>query len=142
MRGILWGGVIMAGLTAAQLAAAHPPTGNVQHDDVAALIESVRAATLRFEDVNVALVEGYIPDPAGQCVTEEAHGIPPNGVPWVSTTCVPTCSASRSPRRGSTAPLGLGRRAPQQDNNGLLNRHNSLIQNEGAVGAGPKSATL
>ncbi|MDN3521876.1 hypothetical protein [Halomonas ramblicola] len=76
MRAVLWGGVIVAGLTAAQLAAAYPPTGSVQSDEVAALIESVRAATLRFEDVNVALTEGYIPDPSGECVTAAAHGMP------------------------------------------------------------------
>ncbi|PXY00565.1 hypothetical protein CR157_05665 [Halomonas sp. LBP4] len=58
------------------MAAAPPPTGNVQNDEVAALIESVRAATLRFEDVNVALAEGYLPDPSGQCVTAEVEGMP------------------------------------------------------------------
>ncbi len=66
----------MIGLTAAPLAAAYSPTGNVQGEEVTALIESVRAATLRFEDVEVALAEGYVPDPSGECVTAAAHGMP------------------------------------------------------------------
>lgn len=76
MRGIMWGGVIVAGLAAAPLATAHPSAGQVRDDEVTALIEAVRAATQRFEDVNVALAEGYLPDPSGQCVSAEAHGMP------------------------------------------------------------------
>jgi hypothetical protein len=37
-------------------------------------LEEVRAATARFQDVNVALAEGYIMDPAGMCVTAEMEG--------------------------------------------------------------------
>lgn len=66
----------MVGLAAAPLVAAYAPTGNVQSAEVTALIESVRAATLRFEDVEVALAEGYIPDPSGECSTAAAHGKP------------------------------------------------------------------
>ena len=36
----------------------------------------IRAATERFQDVQVALAEGYIPDPAGMCVTAEMEGRP------------------------------------------------------------------
>jgi hypothetical protein len=45
-------------------------------DDVAAQVEAVRLATERFADVNVALAEGYIPDPSGHCVSAEAEGLP------------------------------------------------------------------
>jgi hypothetical protein len=71
MRGILWGGVIAAGLASAGL-----PTGNLMADDTEAMIETLRAATQRFEDVNVAKAEGYMPDPSGTCVNAEAHGMP------------------------------------------------------------------
>lgn len=36
----------------------------------------MRAATERFRDVNVALAEGYIPDPMGFCDTAEMMGQP------------------------------------------------------------------
>ncbi|MEQ6917146.1 hypothetical protein [Halomonas aquatica] len=70
MRGILWGGVFAAGLASACL-----PAGNLMADDTQAMIDAMRAATQRFEDVNVALAEGYVPDPSGQCVSAEAHGM-------------------------------------------------------------------
>lgn len=38
---------------------------------------AVRQATERFQDVNVALAEGYIPDPANLCETAEMMGRPP-----------------------------------------------------------------
>ncbi|WP_204758336.1 hypothetical protein [Halomonas urmiana] len=78
MRAILWGGVIVAGLTAAPLIAAQslPDQDAIQSDEATALIESVRAATRRFEDVNVSLAEGYVPDPSGECVSAKAHGLP------------------------------------------------------------------
>jgi len=37
---------------------------------------AIRSAAERFKDVNVALAEGYIPDPAGMCVTAEMEGQP------------------------------------------------------------------
>jgi len=74
MRAVMWGGVILAGLTAAPLVTASPPPG--QNAEATALIEAVRAATRRFEDVNAALAAGYVPDPSGECVTAEAHGAP------------------------------------------------------------------
>jgi hypothetical protein len=39
-------------------------------------LDALRAATERFRDVNVALAEGYIPDPSGMCVTAEMEGRP------------------------------------------------------------------
>lgn len=39
-------------------------------------LAEVRAATERFHDVNVALAEGYIRDPADMCVTAEMEGRP------------------------------------------------------------------
>jgi len=44
--------------------------------DEAAEIAAVRAATEKYKDVNVALAEGFIPDPAGQCVTAAEEGLP------------------------------------------------------------------
>jgi hypothetical protein len=39
-------------------------------------LEHVRAATERFRDVKVALAEGYIADPMGECVTAAGIGYP------------------------------------------------------------------
>jgi hypothetical protein len=39
-------------------------------------LAEVRAATERFQDVQVALTAGYIPDPSGMCVTAEMEGRP------------------------------------------------------------------
>jgi hypothetical protein len=40
-------------------------------------LEEVRAATERFQDVNVALAEGYIRDPFDICEVAENMGLPP-----------------------------------------------------------------
>ena len=72
MRGILWSGVIVAGLTAAGV-----PAGSSQTDEITETIAAIRAAAERFEDVNVALAEGYIPDPSGEYVKAGKHGLPP-----------------------------------------------------------------
>ncbi len=40
-------------------------------------LEAVRAATEKYMDVNVALADGYIPDPSGHCVEAAAEGLPP-----------------------------------------------------------------
>lgn len=45
-------------------------------EDVASAVEEIRAATERFNDVEVALAEGYIPDPGGHCVSAAAEGLP------------------------------------------------------------------
>jgi hypothetical protein len=39
-------------------------------------LDEVRAATERFRDVNVALAEGYVPDPGNLCDTAEMMGQP------------------------------------------------------------------
>src|SRR3546814_5886894 len=44
-------------------------------EDVAELA-AVRAATERFQDVKIALAEGYIPDPLGMCITADMEGLP------------------------------------------------------------------
>ena len=44
--------------------------------DVAAEIEKIRQATMRFNDVNVALAEGYILAPPGDCVDAAHEGLP------------------------------------------------------------------
>ena len=40
-------------------------------------LDDVRAATERFRDLDVALAEGYIRDPAGRCETADMMGLPP-----------------------------------------------------------------
>lgn len=44
--------------------------------DEASEIAVARAATEKYRDVNVALAEGFIPDPGGHCVTAAAEGLP------------------------------------------------------------------
>lgn len=39
-------------------------------------LDELQRLTARFADVNVALAEGYIPDPMGMCVTAEMEGRP------------------------------------------------------------------
>ncbi len=39
-------------------------------------LASLRIATEKYQDVNVALAEGYIPDPSGHCVSAAAEGLP------------------------------------------------------------------
>lgn len=45
-------------------------------DDIAALTEALRTEFSKYQDVNVALADGYIPDPTGMCVTAEIEGLP------------------------------------------------------------------
>jgi quercetin dioxygenase-like cupin family protein len=53
----------------------HDPSGRpAAHGD--ADLGAIRRATERFRDVDRALAEGYIPDPAGMCVTAEMEGVP------------------------------------------------------------------
>jgi hypothetical protein len=47
-----------------------------QTKDIKAVVAEIKAANERFTDVNVALAEGYIPDPTGACVTAEMEGQP------------------------------------------------------------------
>ena len=39
-------------------------------------LDQLRTALDKYQDVNVALAEGYIPDPSGMCVTAEHAGAP------------------------------------------------------------------
>lgn len=39
-------------------------------------LDQVRAATAKYQDVQVALAEGFMPDPSGMCVTAEMEGRP------------------------------------------------------------------
>ena len=38
-------------------------------------LDALRAATEKYKDVNVALAEGFIPDPSGHCVSAAAAGL-------------------------------------------------------------------
>lgn len=51
--------------------------GSASADDLAAAVERVARATERFADVEVALAEGYVRDPADHCVTAAAEGLAP-----------------------------------------------------------------
>ena len=44
--------------------------------EVSAALESIRQATSKYEDVNVALADGFMQDPSGMCVTAESVGLP------------------------------------------------------------------
>ncbi len=44
--------------------------------DAEPTIDEIRAAVDRFQDVEVALAEGYVPDPSGMCVSAEMVGLP------------------------------------------------------------------
>ncbi|WP_210205746.1 hypothetical protein [Hoeflea marina] len=46
------------------------------HHDVAKAVDAIRAAAARYADVNVALAEGFIPDPSGHCVDAAMAGLP------------------------------------------------------------------
>ena len=39
-------------------------------------IDAVRAAAEKYQDVQVALAEGFVPDPSGHCVSAAAEGLP------------------------------------------------------------------
>ena len=51
------------------------PTTATAHD-VAAEIEKVRVATLKYNDIKVALAEGFVPAPPGHCITAASEGLP------------------------------------------------------------------
>lgn len=52
------------------------PPASAETKDLDAVVAEIRAASERFTDVNVALKEGYIPDPSGMCITAEMEGQP------------------------------------------------------------------
>lgn len=49
-------------------------TGPVLAEDID--LDAVRTATEKYRDVNVALADGFIPDPSGHCVSAAAEGLP------------------------------------------------------------------
>lgn len=66
-------GVTIAALGLASLAL---PSAAIAHD-VAAEIEKVRVATLKYNDVKTAMAEGFIPAPPGECISAASEGLPP-----------------------------------------------------------------
>lgn len=62
----------LAGLTVAALFAGLATTAVAEDPEIAA----IRAATEKYKDVNIALADGYIRDPADHCVTAVDMGLP------------------------------------------------------------------
>ncbi|MCV2867529.1 hypothetical protein OEW28_02680 [Defluviimonas sp. WL0002] len=60
-------------LLGAALAAACLPAA-VMADDYD--LDALKAATEKYKDVNVALAEGFIPDPSGHCISAAHEGLP------------------------------------------------------------------
>lgn len=56
--------------------AAAVPTAVAANPETEPSLGSVRAATSRFQDVKVALAEGYVRDPDDVCVTADMVGLP------------------------------------------------------------------
>ena len=54
-----------------------PVGASAEGEDIAARIAEVQAATKRFEDVEVAKAEGYVPAPPGHCISAASEGLPP-----------------------------------------------------------------
>jgi hypothetical protein len=71
---------LLTGLAAGYLAtvAVLAPAGALgARDDIPTLVASIQKATARFEDVEVALAAGYVPEADGHCVTAADRGMPP-----------------------------------------------------------------
>ena len=62
----------IAALTQGSAVSAAEPIDQI---DRAALVGAIRVATQRFEDINVALAEGYVQDPSGRCVSAATEGL-------------------------------------------------------------------
>lgn len=58
-------------LSASPLAGQSSPESSLRPE-----LEEFRRATERFRDVEVALSEGYVPDPSGMCMMAEMEGLP------------------------------------------------------------------
>ena len=56
---------------------AMPVGASADGEDVAAMIAEVQAATKRFENVEAAKAEGYVPAPPGHCISAASEGLPP-----------------------------------------------------------------
>lgn len=74
-KSVLIGGVALAALVivSLQMRTNRGETPAAENSELAA----IRKATERFQDVNVALAEGYIPDPGNICETAEMMGLAP-----------------------------------------------------------------
>lgn len=59
-------------LSTLSLVGAIPTAAIAQIED----LEAIRAATEKYQDVNVALADGFIPDPSGACVSAAHEGLP------------------------------------------------------------------
>jgi hypothetical protein len=74
--------------------------------DVAAEIEKVRIASQRFADVNVALAEGYVPAPPGDCISAAHEGLPPEwgamGIHYVNPKMLKLAAGGARVDGGST----------------------------------------
>jgi hypothetical protein len=60
-----------AGAPAAEASSAAAPS-----PEAAAMLASIKEASAKYEDINVALAEGFFPDPSGMCVTADMVGLP------------------------------------------------------------------
>lgn len=72
-------GTAIACLAVAQLGSAQPASQQKAAKPAQASApgdEEIRAATARFQDLNVALKEGYIRDPSNMCMTAPMEGAP------------------------------------------------------------------
>ncbi len=68
--------VIGVAIAALGLAALAVPSAATAHD-VAAEIEKVRIANLKYNDIETALAEGFILAPPGDCISAAHEGLPP-----------------------------------------------------------------
>ena len=74
--------------------------------DVAAEIEKVRIASQRFADVKVAMAEGYVPAPPGDCISAAGEGLPPEwggmGIHYVNPEMLKMAAGGARADGGST----------------------------------------
>lgn len=63
-------------LSSTFLVVAATPRAEALERRVEMQIEAIKVAAARFADVNIALAEGYVPDPSGHCVDAKAEGLP------------------------------------------------------------------
>ena len=73
---VLTSALLAAGLSAPAFAQAPPQAVARAGTSTESALAAVRAATERFQDVKVALAEGYIADPSGMCITAAMEGQP------------------------------------------------------------------
>ncbi|MGH7559373.1 MAG: hypothetical protein ACREMD_16640 [Gemmatimonadota bacterium] len=70
-------GIGMTALSAkAQVAAPVSPVAEVLDDEPLAELTAIRTATAKYEDVDVALADGYLRDPTNLCALPSEEGLP------------------------------------------------------------------